>query len=135
MSNPLFPGNAVWREHSQWTKMFTTPVSIENSSQLFTNFGSKNETSNHETDFNSIIDSISEKLAIDVFHAIRSEIIPIPNRSSHTACGDRKPNRPVTGNQPVRIIKTNHAAIPKGRVTQFRTNIDKAVSKSRLTNI
>lgn len=135
MSNPLFPGNAVWREHSQWTKMFAAPVSIENSSQLFTNFGSKSETSNHETDFNSIIDSISEKLAVDVFHAIRSEILPISNRSSHTACGSRKPTRPVTGNQPVRIIKTNHAAIPKGRVTQFRTNIDKSVSKSRLTNI
>lgn len=134
MSNPLFPGNAVWREHSQWSKMYA-PVAIANSSLLFTNFGSKCETSNNETDFNSVLDSISEKLAIDVFHAIKNDISPLSNRASHTACGDRKAARPVTGNQAVRIIKTNHAGIPKGRVTQFRTNNDKAVSKSRLTNL
>ena len=134
MKNAFFPGNAAWNEHSKWLQLFTSPIPVENNSQVFSNFGSKNETILNETDMNSMIDAISEKLAIDVFHAIRNDVNANSNRSAYTANVERNRCRPITGNQAIRIAKKSQHFVSKGRTIQI-PNLKKVFAKSRLAGL
>jgi hypothetical protein len=129
----LFNDALVWREHSQWKAVFADPVSIESNGQAFANFGDIFEIQRPEIGYETIVDAICEGLTSDIFQEIRREITVEPLRGVHTASGDRKRTRPIATHPTQRMVRTNHAQVPKSRIAP--RPMDRAPSRGRLVKL
>ena len=91
----VFNDPSVWRECNQWRAVFANPS--EGNSQLFSNFGSITEECPQTQDMESLIRTISEQFALDVFSELKNDLTFEPMRSVRTSQADRKiQQKPVT---------------------------------------
>lgn len=98
----IFPEPSVWREQSAWKTIFAEPSVSMSHSQLFSNFGSAIENESPYTDFESMLDQISLRLANDVIKQLESENIVETKRIAYTASGNRSaifPTQPTPTNK------------------------------------
>lgn len=81
----------IFREISQWRAVFATPSVETTNEQLFANFGSIEEDSRPTRDPDSLISSIAERFACDVYGELSADLKIEGSRSSKTQNGRRQP--------------------------------------------
>ena len=79
----VFNDPSVWRESSQWRSVFATPS--DGTGQLFANFGSIDEDSTTTQDIDTIIKTIANQFAMDVYNELKNDVSPEPMRSVRTS--------------------------------------------------
>ena len=79
----VFNDPSVWRESSQWRAVFATPS--DGTGQLFANYGSIDEDSTTFQDIDSMIQSIANQFAMDVYNELKNDIAPEPGRLVRTS--------------------------------------------------
>ena len=89
----LFNDSATWRESNQWKAIFATPMLDDATSQLFSNFGSIQDTDDPGADVESIVAKVSEQFAADVFCELKNDLMQAQSRSSRTSQGSRDVSR------------------------------------------
>lgn len=85
----LFNDPAAYRENSQWRAVFATPSMYDNQNQLFANFGSYSDQTQHPSDSSALVSKITAQFAMDVFSELRTDIQQAQSRSSRTSQGIR----------------------------------------------
>ena len=91
----LFNDSSVWRESNQWKAVFSPAIVDEKQSQLFSNFGSNLEAQESPTDFETVVQKVTEQFAMDVFSELKAFLMPDPTRSSRTSQGYRDSRKPL----------------------------------------
>lgn len=91
----LFNDPSAWRENNQWKAVFCPILIDERQSQLFSNFGSNLETQDSLADFETIVTSVTNQFAMDVFAELRNDLTLDVSRSSKTSQGYRDSKRPM----------------------------------------
>lgn len=106
LTSPLFSDAGVVREHSQWEKAFA-PISTNNSSDLFSNFGCSVVSQMPERDCESVVTAITEQVAADVWNEVIPYIAGERQQHPKTSYGTRTRHRAkvTTANPRKRAVK------------------------------
>lgn len=126
----LFPDQSVWREHQHWKSIYTKPISVDNDTQQFANYGCEKQKINFmETDSNEIINSICDKLAEEIIDQIFTEHKP-ESRHIQTSNFNRRPyfaritqKTPLQGNVSRRNMKSNQHLLLDNKALNSTTTV------------
>ena len=122
----LFSDSATWRESNQWKAIFATPSLDDESTQIFSNFGSIQDVDTPCPDIEATVTKIAEHFAVDVFAELKTDLAQAQSRASRTSQGNRDQSRRgavVQGHTPVVTPHNNPRRIVKlglGRGTPVR---------------